>query len=68
MIKVDGLVLGRGRLVDQLVGCRVVEIEAPLDDAVELVASAPRHSPSMSASAVPDVERPAGERRGRPLA
>ena len=40
MIKVDGFVLGRGRLLDQLVGRGIVEIEALFDHGVKLVALA----------------------------
>ncbi len=43
MIKVDGFVLGLRRLLDQLGGRGVVEIEALLDHGVELVALGLRH-------------------------
>ena len=38
MIEIDRLVLGLGRLGDQLVRRRLVEVELPLDDGVQLVA------------------------------
>ena len=38
MIEIDRLVLRFGRLVDQLVGRRLVEAELPLDDGVQLLA------------------------------
>src|SRR5208282_5694582 len=43
MIKVDGLLLRHGRLVDQLIGGAIVETKAPLDDGMEFVMLGLRH-------------------------
>ena len=67
MVEIDGLVLGGYRLVDQFVGCRVVQLEAPLHHAVELVAFARRHARRRWRRRAPAAPPPRGGSRCRQI-